>query len=53
MYKIFETPNGKYILRTNDDGSFSTIPMDTNNIDYLNYLDWVNAGNVSETIEQN
>ncbi len=53
MYKIFETPNGKYVFKTNEDGSSSTIPMDTNNIDYLNYLDWVKEGNVAEIIEQN
>jgi len=52
MYKIIQTIFGKSILKTNEDGSPSMIPIDTNNIDYLNYLDWVNEGNEPEIIEQ-
>jgi len=29
------------------DGLFSFIPLDTTNIDYQNYLSWVEAGNTA------
>ena len=29
------------------DGLFSFIPLDTTNIDYQNYLSWVDAGNTA------
>ncbi len=39
--------NDTQILRTNDN---AIIPMCEQNNDYVNYLEWVNAGNVAEIL---
>jgi hypothetical protein len=36
------------IVRINDDGSISGIPIDEANIDYQAYLAWVAEGNTAE-----
>jgi hypothetical protein len=46
MYKIHNGFDGyQAIIRIID---FATIPMDEANIDYQDYLKWVNDGNVPE-----
>lgn len=51
MYKIIKTLYGQSILKTNDDGSFMSIPFDTSNTDYQEYLAWVDTGNTPEIVE--
>ena len=55
-YKLFNdplesTPTLDGIIRTNPDGTKSTIPLDTNNADYVEYLEWVAAGNTAEAAD--
>ena len=42
MYKL---TNHETIIRLEDSAS---IPLDTNNIDYINYLKWLDEGNTPE-----
>jgi hypothetical protein len=45
-YKINENPQGKKaLIRINDDGSISGIPMDESNSDYQRYLRWLENPN--------
>jgi hypothetical protein len=43
IYKTFP----EIIIRLNDDGSMSSIPMDEANSDYAEYLAWVAEGNTA------
>jgi hypothetical protein len=43
IYKTFL----EIIIRLNDDGSMSSIPMDEANSDYQAYLAWVAEGNTA------
>ena len=45
-YKIEEKEDSVFIVRTNDDSTFSWIPSDINNSDYQEYLRWVEENNV-------
>ena len=45
------TPTLDGIIRTNPDGTKSTIPLDTNNADYVEYQAWVAAGNTAEAAD--
>jgi len=50
MYKVTTKTylNKEYleIIRTNQDGSFTSIPDDPDNTDYQAYLKWLDEGNV-------
>jgi hypothetical protein len=55
-YKLFNdplesTPTLDGIIRTNSDGTKTTIPLDTNNADYAEYLEWIDAGNTPEAAD--
>ena len=40
------------VLKADDDTNFNTsIPYDTNNIDYQEYLEWKDAGNTPEAAD--
>ena len=39
------------VIRTNKDGKRSFIPFDDSNTDYLEYLEWVAAGNTAEAAD--
>jgi hypothetical protein len=43
-YKIFNVVN-KSVIKTNEDGSTTSIPFDPANTDYQAYLKWVEEGN--------
>jgi hypothetical protein len=45
MYQLIETLNGTSVIRSNEDGSKTSIPLDPANTDYAAYLEWVAAGN--------
>ena len=45
MYKLIETLGGKSVIRTNEDGSATSIPFDPANTDYQQYLAWLAEGN--------
>jgi len=47
MYKLYKNVNGEIdtIIRLSDN---AYIPINTANIDYLHYLDWLNEGNTPE-----
>ncbi len=45
-YKFFKLPDGTQadaVERTTDDGVISTIPFNTENTDYQEYLKWLNG----------
>lgn len=46
MYEIYESPldGDKTIIRHNEDGSVSSIPMDESNSDYQAYLESLKEG---------
>jgi hypothetical protein len=48
MYKINNTPRANNIVRINEDGTISFIPLNENNTDYQAYLAWVEEGNTAE-----
>jgi hypothetical protein len=50
IYKTYisSTSNNLFIKRFNNDGSVSNIPADEGNIDYQEYLQWVDQGNKAE-----
>ena len=55
-YKLFNdplesTPTLDGIIRTNPDGTKSTIPLDEENADYEEYQAWVAAGNTAEAAD--
>ena len=55
MYKLKmfgweDTPSS--VLRTNLDGSQSCIPFNPDNIDYQQYLKWLEEGNTPEPAEE-
>ena len=39
------------VIKTNKDGKRSFIPFDDSNTDYLEYLEWVAAGNTPEAAD--
>jgi hypothetical protein len=45
MYQIVETMNGQSVIRSNEDGSKTSIPFDPANTDYQEYLKWIAEGN--------
>ena len=51
-YKKYANESDGYffqaIQRILDDGTITSIPMDENNTDYIEYLKWVNEGNTIE-----
>ena len=53
-YKFFKLPDGTQadaVERTTDDGVISTIPFNTANADYQEYLEWVADGNTAEAAD--
>ncbi len=50
MYKTYKgiVSGSLFIKRFNEDGSESNIPTDENNMDYKEYLKWVEEGNIAE-----
>ena len=55
-YKLFNdplesTPTLDGIICTNPDGTKSTIPLDEENADYVEYQAWVAAGNTAEAAD--
>lgn len=52
MYKLILTPYGDSIQRINDDGSMSYIPLNPANVDYQEYLRWLNEGNAPEPADE-
>jgi hypothetical protein len=50
MYKTYRgiVSGSLFIKRFNEDGSESNIPTDENNMDYKEYLKWVEEGNIAE-----
>jgi hypothetical protein len=48
MYKLNVTISGQSIIRTNEDGTKTSIPMSLDNSDYQKYLEWVAEGNTPE-----
>lgn len=51
MYKIINSFFNKKIIHRLNDNTY--IPFDLDNIDYVNYLEWLAAGNEPEIIEGN
>jgi len=55
-YKLCQLAKGntehKSVLRTNEDGSISSIPFDPANTDYQTYLAWVAEGNTPEPADE-
>ena len=51
-YKLYgkhpELGDFNAVKRILDDGTITSIPMDENNTDYIEYLKWVNEGNTIE-----
>ena len=51
-YKKYANESDGYVFqaiqRILDDGTITSIPMDENNTDYIEYLKWVNEGNTIE-----
>ena len=45
MYKLMKTMSGECVLKTNEDGSISSIPFAPDNTDYQAYLKWIEEGN--------
>jgi hypothetical protein len=46
MYKLYKTSFGQTgILKTNEDGSFTSFSENPDNTDYQQYLEWVAEGN--------
>ena len=48
LYPDFKGNPMSAVQRTTDDGKIVSIPFDTNNIDYQEYLEWVSEGNTPE-----
>ena len=50
MYQFTKPFNGvvSVVIRTNADGSITSIPFDPNNTDYQAYLAWVAEGNTPQ-----
>jgi len=40
-YEIITEDRGSVIVRDNGNGTLSYIPMDSNNVDYVEYLLWL------------
>lgn len=45
MYKLTKSLSGESVIRSNDDGSATSIPFDPANTDYQAYLKWLEEGN--------
>ena len=52
MYKLMQTRGGECVVRSNDDGSKTSIPFDPANTDYQQYLAWLAEGNTPEPAEE-
>jgi hypothetical protein len=50
-YKIFNVVN-KSVIKTNEDGSTTSIPFDPANTDYQQYLKWLDEGGVPLPAEE-
>ena len=56
-YKLFNDPSNNStptlvgIIRSNSNGSKTHIPLDRDNTDYQEYLEWVDAGNTPEAAD--
>tara|TARA_B100001250_G_C19604738_1_gene702236 strand:+ start:390 stop:563 length:174 start_codon:yes stop_codon:yes gene_type:complete len=53
-YKFYADEYGKSvpaIQRTLDNGTITSIPFDSRNTDYQEYLEWVAAGNTAEAAD--
>ena len=56
-YKLFNDPSNNStptlvgIIRSNSNGSQLHIPLDRDNVDYQEYLAWVDAGNAPEAAD--
>ncbi len=53
-YKLYPDFKGypmSAVQRTTEDGKIVSIPFDTNNRDYQEYLEWVAAGNTAEAAD--
>jgi hypothetical protein len=52
MYQIVETMNGQSVIRSNEDGSKTSIPFDPANTDYQEYLKWIAEGNTPQPADE-
>jgi hypothetical protein len=52
MYKLIQTLRGNSVVRSNEDGSSTSIPFDPANTDYVAYLAWLAEGNVPTPADQ-
>ena len=48
MYKLLKTISQEMVIKTDVNGSTTTIPFDPANTDYQAYLKWVAEGNTPE-----
>lgn len=54
-YKLSKNPltgQTTSVIKTNDNGSFSSIPFDEANTDYQAYLAWLAEGNTPEPADE-
>jgi len=51
MYKLINTLGGESVIRANNDGSKTSIPLDPANTDYQAYLKFLEEGGVPEPAE--
>jgi hypothetical protein len=47
-----QNTESKAVLRFNENGSVTSIPMNEANTDYVAYLKWIEEGNVPEPAEE-
>lgn len=52
MYKLNTTISGESIIRTNTDGTKTSIPTNMDNSDYQEYLKWLAEGNTPEPADE-
>lgn len=45
-YRVENIEDSVFIVRENENGTFSWIPSDPNNSDYKEYLKWLEGNNV-------
>jgi hypothetical protein len=48
MYKLMKISSGESVIRSNSDGSKTSIPFDPANTDYQQYLAWLAEGNTPQ-----